>query len=55
MMVALAVLAVVFHVWRKMRRKRRNNKAAASPLAGVDTGTRSGFRAPGSVRFHRGF
>lgn len=55
MMVALAVAAVLFHVLRKARRRRRLGKAARAPLAGLDTGTRSVFRAPGRVRFHRGF
>lgn len=46
---------VLLLVLRKIRKRRRAARRADSPLAGMDTGTRSPYRAPRRVRFHRGF
>jgi hypothetical protein len=47
------VVLVLLMVLRLLRKRRRLVRLADSPLAGIDTGLRSPFRAP--VRFPKGF
>jgi hypothetical protein len=55
--VIYAVFAVVTFgfVVHKVRRHGRQVKQSRQPLAGFDTGTRSPWRAPRGVRWHKGF
>jgi hypothetical protein len=52
----LAFMAVgfVLALWLARRRAKRARELVSSPLAGFDTGARSPWRTPKSVRFHRG-
>lgn len=51
---SVVVLLLVFRRRRKMR-VAKLDFFTRHPLAGVDSGVRSPFRAPRGVRFHKGF
>lgn len=54
LLAAGALLAVVL-LFRHLTIRRHRRKLLRSPLAGLDTGTRSPYRVPRGVRFHKGF
>lgn len=55
MIVASAFVLGLVLTLVKVRRARHSRQLLESPLPGLDTGTRSPYRVPRRVRFHKGF